>query len=193
MIALEDSDAVDWHSRQKEPLERLRQRDSSDFTNFVRKHVDTHEKSHGAAESSFKRGHHEPVDMLDRFFEAKARFPEVVTDDVLWCYAMTNVVAGSDTVAMPLRTIFHYVLLDPEIQKKLVVELRQSDNVFPVSYKLAASLPYLDAIVMEALRIHPPVGLGLERHVPPSGLRLSSGFHPPWLTCADECLGTLSK
>jgi len=38
-----------------------------------------------------------------------------------------------------------------------------------VTFKQARALPYLDACIKEAGRLHPPFGLPLERVVPPEG------------------------
>jgi cytochrome P450 len=38
---------------------------------------------------------------------------------------------------------------------------------FPVSYRVAHELPYLDAIIREGMRIHSVTSFGLEREVPP--------------------------
>jgi cytochrome P450 len=45
------------------------------------------------------------------------------------------------------------------------------------SYKDAQQTPYLNAVIKDALRLHPPVGLGLERAVLPTGLQLTDGTY----------------
>ena len=49
----------------------------------------------------------------------------------------------------------------------------------PTPYTQLSTLPYLQACISEALRIHPVVGHILERVVPPSGLTLSDGTTLP--------------
>ncbi|KAK5100464.1 hypothetical protein LTS08_005213 [Lithohypha guttulata] len=65
----------------------------------------------------------------------------------------------------------------------------------PVSYKESTtSLPYFNAVLKEAMRIHPSVGFLMERHVPPEGVEISSQFIPggtivginPWVTNRNE-------
>ena len=58
--------------------------------------------------------------------------------------------------------------------KKLVAQIDEADQSGklsdPIRYKEAIThLPYLDAIIKEAMRLHPSVGLLLESHVPPGG------------------------
>lgn len=66
--------------------------------------------------------------------------------------------------------------------KRLLGEIRDaqaSGNLSPiVSWKESRQLPYLDACIKEAGRLHPPFGLNLERVVPPSGLEVC-GQHLP--------------
>ena len=112
------------------------------------------------------------MDFLDRFLEAQQLCPEIIDDIIVWSYSITNVAAGSDAVAIPLRSVFYYVLRDTEVHNRLMEELRQADLSIPVTWSQAQQLPYLKAVINEALRLHPPVGLGLERVVPSSGLKL---------------------
>ncbi|KAK6350566.1 hypothetical protein TWF718_003756 [Orbilia javanica] len=158
----------------------IRQRDEFEapFAKFVLSHIRDREQRNmeGKPPTNSNNvngdGHKDGSDFLDRFLEAKARAPETMDFSWLWCYSITNVVAGSDTVAIPLRTIIYHVLSNPGIHQKLLSELRGANLKVPVSWDRARQLPYLDAVINEALRIHPPVGLGLERVVPETGLRL---------------------
>lgn len=83
--------------------------------------------------------------------------------------------AGSDTTAITLRAIVYYVLKNPHVHRKLHLELDAANLPMRISYKAAQSLPYLGAVIEEAMRTHPAVGLLLERIVPSSGLALPDG------------------
>lgn len=70
----------------------------------------------------------------------------------------------------------------PEKMAKLV---RDIDNAFddgtlshPVQYNAAMKLPYLKAVVQEALRLFPPFGVPMPRYAPDTGLQIS-GYHIP--------------
>lgn len=54
-------------------------------------------------------------------------------------------------------------------------ELDGANLVCPVSYASTETLHYFDAVVKEAARMHPGVGLILERVVPAEGLMLADG------------------
>ena len=83
--------------------------------------------------------------------------------------------AGSDTTAITLRAAFYYILKQPRIVASLQRELDAARLTLPISYKASQSLPYLNAIILETCRIHPGVGLMLERTVPDGGLTLPDG------------------
>jgi cytochrome P450 len=61
---------------------------------------------------------------------------------------------------------------------KLQEEIENA-NLSPIpQWNETHSLPYLGAVVKEALRIHPAVGLNLERIVPDGGVTLCGQFFP---------------
>jgi cytochrome P450 len=119
-------------------------------------------------------------DFLARFLEAKNEHPGVVTDNQIFSYTVSNMNAGSDTTAISLRAILYYTLKNPRVAEKLQRELdaayKKQRISLPVTWKQSQEeLPYLDAVVKEALRLHPAVGLILERIVPAGGLQLPNG------------------
>ncbi|KAF9893111.1 hypothetical protein FE257_012522 [Aspergillus nanangensis] len=120
-----------------------------------------------------------PRDFLTRFTEAKSAYPDVVTDAQVFSYTISNMNAGSDTTAISLRAILYYTLKSPRVMRKLQQELQGALSAgsvtLPVSWKQSQELPYLDAVIKEALRLHPAVGLLLERIVPNGGLQLPRG------------------
>lgn len=122
-------------------------------------------------------------DFLSRFFEAKEIHPNIVDDKQVISYTISNVNAGSDTTAISLRAILYYTLKNPNVYSKLRQELDEAKSSgrisSPVTWKESQELPYLDAVIKEALRLHPAVGLLLERIVPDGGLKLPDGPYLP--------------
>ncbi|KAJ6257452.1 Cytochrome P450 monooxygenase [Drechslerella dactyloides] len=108
-------------------------------------------------------------DFLSRFLAARQTYPDVVDDFRVIAYTTTNIVAGSDSTAITLRAIFYHLLRNPETMKTLLKELDAALQLGNISRRVtwpeSQTLPYLDAVVKEALRIHPAVGLPLERIV----------------------------
>jgi cytochrome P450 len=118
-------------------------------------------------------------DFLDKFLETKKKHPELVDDNMVVTYLLSNVLAGSDTTAITLCAATYYVLKNPQVQRKLEKELDNANLEFPVSWKATQSLPYLEAVMLEAMRIHSGVGLMLERIVPSEGFTFPDGRYIP--------------
>jgi cytochrome P450 len=117
--------------------------------------------------------------LIDRFLEAQQKHPDVIDNRTVGIYTTSNIVAGSDTIAIVLRTIMYMVLRNPDVLKKLLEELDGAQLSFPVTWEESQKLPYTSAVIHEALRIHPPVGFGLERVVPAGGFLLDDGTNIP--------------
>jgi len=121
-------------------------------------------------------------DFLDRFIEAKNANPEMVDDNQIVSWLMINLIAGADTTAITIRTAFYYGLRTPGVWSRLRAELTAAGltkEMCPIAYKEARQIPYLEAMVREALRIFPAVGLSLERYVPAGGQKLLDGSFVP--------------
>lgn len=122
-------------------------------------------------------------DMLSKWAAVKSSDPlKMSTRDVI-VHLSTNVFAGSDTTAIALRAILYFLIKNPSKMRTLVREIDAADAAgqlsSPIKDKEArTSLPYLNAVIKEALRIHPSVGLLLERHVPAGGATIC-GTHIP--------------
>ncbi|ROW10049.1 hypothetical protein VPNG_06518 [Cytospora leucostoma] len=123
--------------------------------------------------------YHDPEqpDFLDKFIEAKHANPKEVDDAQIISWLMINMIAGADTTAATLRSAFYYSFRDKRIWKRLQDETLTAGlhNKIPVAYSDARAIPYVEAVVREALRILPGVSMPLERYVPQGGYRLSDG------------------
>ncbi|KAK5053697.1 hypothetical protein LTR84_001658 [Exophiala bonariae] len=118
-------------------------------------------------------------DLMGKLEKVHKRHPAEFEKDDIVSMAATNVFAGSDTTAISMRAIFDYVLRDVRCKKTLVEEVDKvfSENQitstakYPVmSFAQASRMPYLQAVMYEAMRLHPVVGQTLPRVVPPEGL-----------------------
>ncbi|KAF2172538.1 hypothetical protein M409DRAFT_17769 [Zasmidium cellare ATCC 36951] len=120
-------------------------------------------------------------DMLDRFKRFKDE-EQLIDDPAMLSHAVSNIFAGSDTTAASLRAIFYYLTLNKPAHTKLLSEIDTADAQGqlsdPVTFAEAQNLPYFQAVIKEALRMHPAVGLLLERLVPEGGAEIG-GVHLP--------------
>ena len=137
-------------------------------------------------------------DQLSKWIAMKNLNPaRLSTRDVI-IFTASNVFAGSDTTAIALRAIFYNLMRNPSKMDKLVAEIdraqAQGKLGNPISYKESTThLPYTQAVIKEALRIHPSIGLLLERYVPPGGVDICKQHIPsgtivgvnPWVVHHD--------
>ncbi len=126
-----------------------------------------------------KTQHAERKDFLSRFMDAQKQYPDLVSDLQLMTYTTTNVLAASDTTAATLTAVVNFVLRHPHVHRKLRAEIDAAELSFPVPYKEATKLPYLDAVIKETFRIWPVASIELERSVGPEGLVLPTGQRLP--------------
>ncbi|KIW33140.1 uncharacterized protein PV07_00011 [Cladophialophora immunda] len=124
-------------------------------------------------------------DFLSRFTEAHHKDPEFITRERVLALTVANMFAGSDTTAISLRAIFYYLLKSPEDMESLMKALwaQRGNGTFSnpnglVNWNDVRELPYLSAVIKEALRCHPAAGLTLERIVPHQGVNVCGKFIP---------------
>ncbi|EKD16694.1 uncharacterized protein L3040_001435 [Drepanopeziza brunnea f. sp. 'multigermtubi'] len=123
-------------------------------------------------------------DLLSKFVKAKFDRPEFMTDSLVMTMAISMAFAGSETTAISLSSVFYYLLKNPDCMEKLYAELdgKAREGAFTdnehgvVTWTEAQSLPYLDACIKEAFRMHPAPGLPLERVVPAAGAEIAGHF-----------------
>lgn len=118
-------------------------------------------------------------DFMDKVIKAQKKFPQIVHDGMVNIYLLGNVVAGSDTTATAMCSAIYYVLKNPPVHTKLCEELKAADLPLPAKWKDLQKLPFFTAVMREAKRIHPGVGMLLERVVPAGGLELPDGRFVP--------------
>ncbi|PYI24535.1 putative cytochrome P450 [Aspergillus violaceofuscus CBS 115571] len=102
------------------------------------------------------------------------------TSDIqLAAHASDFVIAGSETTATCLATVIFYLGRDSRILKTLQQEVRSAFGSYEeINGHSTSSLKYLHAVCLEALRIFPPLALGLPRVVPTGGAMIDGHFVP---------------
>ncbi|KAF5000690.1 hypothetical protein FDECE_11153 [Fusarium decemcellulare] len=126
------------------------------------------------AEKELKRSHQEPpsedsaMTFLGRLTLNQAAKPDQINDREIVTHAFGNISAGSDTTAIAMRSVVYNLLKDRKAYTRLASDVRKSLSL-PVSFSSANELPYLRAVIQEAMRLHPSVGQILYRSVPRGG------------------------
>ncbi|TLD20323.1 hypothetical protein PspLS_08745 [Pyricularia sp. CBS 133598] len=111
----------------------------------------------------------EKSDMVASFVRHGLSFEELVTE------GQFQIVAGSDTTAAGLKGVLLFLLSDRRVYNKLQAEVDAAaerlglgpDQV--IVDNDARTLPYLQAVIREGMRCHPPVTLPIPKMVPPEG------------------------
>ncbi|KAF2646987.1 cytochrome P450, partial [Lophiostoma macrostomum CBS 122681] len=115
-------------------------------------------------------------DFLAKMFQKHYEDPEQFPVERIFMTCLTNIGAGSDTTSISLCAIFWYILRNPESLVKLRAEIDGAGEVG--TYQEALKLPYLQAVIKEALRLHPATGLPLGRVVPKGGSMIAGKYFP---------------
>ncbi|KAI4623046.1 uncharacterized protein J4E87_006139 [Alternaria ethzedia] len=109
-------------------------------------------------------------DMLSSFIRHGLTRDDIVTESML------TILAGSDTTATAIRGTMLYLMTSQRAYKKLQVEIdaavtsgHAASSTGIVSDETMKSLPYLQAVMREGLRIHPPVTDIAPKKVPVEG------------------------
>jgi cytochrome P450 len=78
-----------------------------------------------------------------------------------------------------MSTVFYYLLKYPELMQRVKAEVCSSFKSYDDIDALSTiNLPYMIATIREALRIYPPLPLGLPRVVPEGGETIDGHFVP---------------
>ncbi|KAI1133127.1 cytochrome P450 [Nemania abortiva] len=140
------------------------------FFDFAQKEVQTR-KDQGGSDK----------DIVGQLFQVQKTKDEL--NDLAIAYMMSsNVFAGSDTTSIGLRATLFHLIRHPKALDKLREELRGRQNAGKISTIVTAaeaeSLPYLQAVIYESLRLFSPAAFLLDRDVPPEGMTIC-GHHVP--------------
>jgi cytochrome P450 len=124
----------------------------------------------------------ETMDFLSKFLQKHSENPSVFTPYHVLSGCVSNMVAGSDTTSISLSAILYHVLRNPDVLKRLRDEVDQhcpQSKASPhITFAQSQDMSYLQAVIKEALRMHPATGLPLERVVPEGGVTISGVFFP---------------
>ncbi|KAJ5249061.1 hypothetical protein N7468_000512 [Penicillium chermesinum] len=124
----------------------------------------------------------EPAPFARLFQEKQAEAPDVYTFEIGVTLLSQNLAAGSDTTGISLAAAFYWLLQHPHCIQRLLNDIRETypnkreDEFF--TFQETQTIPYLQAIIKEVLRLHPATGLPMARLVPKGGAEIA-GVHFP--------------
>ncbi|KAK1701831.1 cytochrome P450 [Colletotrichum lupini] len=140
------------------------------------KAVDAEDTSHLSEQSG-------TMDFLSKFLGKHSEDSSTFSQYHVLAGCVSNMVAGSDTTAISLSAILYQLLRNPKEMSKLQKEIdefysQRTGDPRRLNFQESLKLPYLQAVIKEALRLHPATGLPLERVVPEGGATIAGKFFP---------------
>ncbi|KAL2884340.1 hypothetical protein SGCOL_000281 [Colletotrichum sp. CLE4] len=92
--------------------------------------------------------------------------------------ASVFMVAGSETTATILSGVTYLLLRNPDKLARVVSEIRDVESEDDLDIQRLSALPYMTAVLNEALRWYPPVPVGVWREVPEGGSAVAGHWIP---------------
>jgi benzoate 4-monooxygenase len=124
----------------------------------------------------------ERKDLLARLMEGRDDKDEPLGRQELTAEALTQLIAGSDTTSNSSCALLYHATRTPGVLSKLQAELDAAipREVDVPTFEMVRDLPYLQAVINEALRIHSTSGIGLPRQIPADspGLNIAGYYFP---------------
>ncbi|KAH9884566.1 cytochrome P450 [Xylariomycetidae sp. FL2044] len=108
-----------------------------------------------------------------------AKGDEQLSLEEMYCHADVFMLAGSETTGTTLSAVSYYLVKNPDKMARLAQEVRSKfDDPCDITIQSTAGLTYMNACIDEALRLFPPVPVGVPRVVPEPGRMIGS----EWVT-----------
>ncbi|KAF6838529.1 cytochrome P450, partial [Colletotrichum musicola] len=105
--------------------------------------------------------------------------PESLTMEEQYANGFLFMTAGTETIATALSATTFYLLSNPRYLEKLTGEIRSRfSSSESMTLEGLASIEYLQAVIQEGLRLHPPLPIALPRVIPKDGAQIC-GEHIP--------------
>lgn len=177
----------EWHQLATRILNAIMPKDGGfmHMAAFTQKRIEEHMSTNG------KDVGKEGQSMLSQMLMMQESEKKEITAQDVFAMCMTNIGAGSDTTSISFSSIIYNLIRHPPALRKLQIEV---DEAFaaghlssPPTFAEAQAMPYLQAVVKEALRVHPATGLPLFRVVPKGGTTLAGRFFPEGVSNSNDC------
>ncbi|KAI8050856.1 cytochrome P450 [Syncephalis plumigaleata] len=132
-------------------------------------------------ENRRKSGNTDRMDTLQQLINAvDDETGATMSDQDLISQAIILMIAGTDTTALTITWTMHLLIEHPECMERLRDEIA---TIYPdisvnATHDAVQSLPYLDAVIRESLRLRAIVPFGMSRTIPKDGITLGGHFLP---------------
>ncbi|KAF2018548.1 isotrichodermin C-15 hydroxylase [Aaosphaeria arxii CBS 175.79] len=118
-------------------------------------------------------------DFMTPFLRKNGNFETMSRKEILATFNFI-IIGGSETSATVLTGLFSHIAHDERIRGKICKEIRNRFKTEDdIDIETLKELPYLDAVIQEALRLCNPIPCGLPRVVPVGGDFYCGNYLPP--------------
>ncbi|CAI9780960.1 unnamed protein product [Fraxinus pennsylvanica] len=124
----------------------------------------------------------DPDDFVDVLLHLEGE--EKLNEDDMIAVLWEMIFRGTDTTALLTEWVMAELVLHPEIQRKLQEEIDGTVGSRNITDADTAKLPYLQAVIKETLRVHPPGPLLSWARLSTADVELSNGMVVPANTTA---------
>ena len=95
-------------------------------------------------------------DVLGALLAAQDDADGALTDEEVRDQVVSLIAAGFDTTAAAIAWTMHSILVDQRVHRRLRTEIDETVGDEPLTSAHLGEMTYLDAVVSESLRLHPP-------------------------------------
>ncbi|PCD18707.1 hypothetical protein FGRA07_06460 [Fusarium graminearum] len=175
---------LDWLLHKNGLINMIKPEPVSALLKYVLARISERRNSPKAMHSTVTDGPDANGDFLGYFLQAQEKKSNKVPPQFLSTWTLANILGGSDSTASMLRSVVCFLVENPDALETMRAELRDkkqhaegSSAPIPKWTKIQ-DLPFLNACVIESLRLDPPFATTLERVVPPEGVTICGAFYP---------------
>eukprot|EP00698_Gefionella_okellyi_P002324 TRINITY_DN12143_c0_g1_i1.p1 TRINITY_DN12143_c0_g1~~TRINITY_DN12143_c0_g1_i1.p1 ORF type:complete len:513 (+),score=77.04 TRINITY_DN12143_c0_g1_i1:1649-3187(+) len=106
---------------------------------------------------------HDERDLVDLMLEARDESGVGLSDEEIYSQCLTFFFAGHDTTAHTLAWCVHEIACHPEVERRVLAEVDAvlTDRKADLEWTDLPKLKYINCVVKEVLRLHPPAPLFL--------------------------------
>ncbi|KAG2186343.1 hypothetical protein INT43_002781 [Umbelopsis isabellina] len=128
-------------------------------------------------------------DLLSRFLKSRDDRGNLLNDQQLRDIILNFIIAGRDTTAQALSWALYQLMLNPQVEEKLVKEIYanisdEDEHNSTALYEAIKDMKYAHAVFYETLRLHPSVPANqkyaLEDDIWPDGTVIKKGDYVVW-------------
>ncbi|KAH7321513.1 cytochrome P450 family protein [Rhexocercosporidium sp. MPI-PUGE-AT-0058] len=169
----------EWHTQIANLLSCFAKEDTgiSAIRNFAQAQLKARTSTPISKPSNSKQG-----DFLTKLLQIHEEDPKKIDMRDVFATCMTNIGAGSDTTSISLGSVIYHLCKYPNTMRALRKEIGDMEEAGgisnPVTFAETQKMPYLQAVIKEALRVHPATGLPLGRVVPKGGKVIAGHAFP---------------